>query len=216
MGFLFDRTIELSHGFANEACVSQISHAINLPRAGVSSHSGLMNRVAKSLVVRALRASSPIARLHLGHRVFFCLIGKSGVTARKREGDGASPRGSFRMLKLLERQDRGLPHACRLKRAQIKPDDGWCDGAGDRNYNRPVKLPYPGSHEKLARQDSAYDAVVILDYNLHPKKRGAGSAIFFHLIREGATHTEGCVAVSARDMRLILAACGPKTRMIIV
>jgi L,D-peptidoglycan transpeptidase YkuD (ErfK/YbiS/YcfS/YnhG family) len=174
-----------------------------------------MKRIANNLVVRSLRASSPIARLHLGHRVFFCLIGKTGTTARKREGDGASPRGSFRMIKLLERLDRVQPHQSLLKRAQIRDTDGWCDGAGDRNYNRQVTLPYPASHEKLARQDSAYNAVVILDYNLHPRKRGAGSAIFFHLIRDGATHTEGCVAVSARDMRLILATCGHSTRMII-
>jgi L,D-peptidoglycan transpeptidase YkuD (ErfK/YbiS/YcfS/YnhG family) len=175
-----------------------------------------MNRVAKSIVVRSLRASSPIARLHVGHRVFSCLIGKTGTTSRKREGDGASPRGAFRMLKLLERLDRALPNPSGLKRRQIRDGDGWCDGAGDRNYNRPVMLPYPGSHEKLVREDCAYDAVVILDYNLHPRKRGAGSAIFFHLIREGATHTEGCVAVCARDMRLILAASGPKTRLIIM
>jgi L,D-peptidoglycan transpeptidase YkuD (ErfK/YbiS/YcfS/YnhG family) len=216
MGFLFDITIELSSGFANEACVSQFSHGINLPRAGVLSHSGLMNRVAKNLFVRSLRASLPRARLHLGHRVFFCLIGKTGITARKREGDGASPRGSFRMLKLLERLDRVRPSSCWLSRAQIKEGDGWCDGANDRNYNRPVKLPYPASHEKLCRSDSAYDVVVTLDYNLNPRKRGAGSAIFFHLIRQGATHTEGCVAVSARDARLILAACGHKTRLIII
>jgi L,D-peptidoglycan transpeptidase YkuD (ErfK/YbiS/YcfS/YnhG family) len=174
-----------------------------------------MKRVAKSLIVRSLRASSSRARLHLGHRVFFCLIGKTGTTARKREGDGASPRGSFRMIKLLERLDRVRPHQSGLKRAQIRQGNGWCDGAGDRNYNRPVRLPYPSSHEKLCRTDSAYDALVILDYNLRPRKRGAGSAIFFHLIRDGATHTEGCVAVSARDMRLILAACGHKTHMII-
>jgi L,D-peptidoglycan transpeptidase YkuD (ErfK/YbiS/YcfS/YnhG family) len=179
-------------------------------------HSGLMERVAKRLVVRSLSASLPVARLHVGHRVFFCLIGKTGITARKREGDGATPRGSFAMLRLLERLDRVRPHSSGLKRAMIRASDGWCDGAGDRNYNRPIKLPYPSSHEKLARLDCAYDAVVILDYNLHPRKRGAGCAIFFHLIREGATHTEGCVAVSARDMRLILDACGRKTRMIIV
>jgi L,D-peptidoglycan transpeptidase YkuD (ErfK/YbiS/YcfS/YnhG family) len=174
-----------------------------------------MNRVAKNLVIRSLRASSPVARLHLGHRVFLCLIGKTGTTARKREGDGASPRGSFRMIKLLERLDRVRPHQSLLKRARIREIDGWCDEAGDRNYNRQVTLPHPASHEKLARQDSAYDALVILDYNLHPRKRGAGSAIFFHLIRDGASHTEGCVAVSARDMRHILAACGHKTHMII-
>jgi L,D-peptidoglycan transpeptidase YkuD (ErfK/YbiS/YcfS/YnhG family) len=149
----------------------------------------------------------------MGHRVFQCLIGKTGMTSRKREGDGASPRGTFGMIELLERRDRGMTFVTGLPRTAIKESDGWCDDPVDRNYNRKVRLPYPTSHERLSRTDTAYDALVILDYNLHPRKRGAGSAIFFHLIRKGATHTEGCIAVSARDMRLILAACGPRTKV---
>lgn len=172
-----------------------------------------MTRIASSVVVRTLCPSSCVARLHVGHRVFFCLVGKTGLTSRKREGDGASPRGTFRMVQLLERPDRGMTFVTGLPKKAIKSFDGWCDEVRDRNYNRPVRLPYPKSHEKLSRVDSAYDALVILDYNLHPRKRGAGSAIFFHLIRNGATHTEGCVAVSARDMRLILEACGPRTKV---
>jgi L,D-peptidoglycan transpeptidase YkuD (ErfK/YbiS/YcfS/YnhG family) len=143
-------------------------------------------------------------------------LGKSGIAARKREGDGATPRGTFRMVTLLERPDRGQVMASQLPRRIIRRNDGWCDDQRDRNYNRPVRLPYGGGHEKLSRQDCAYDALVILDCNLHPRKRGAGSAIFFHLIREGATFTEGCVAVSARDMRAILAVCGRKTRLTVI
>jgi L,D-peptidoglycan transpeptidase YkuD (ErfK/YbiS/YcfS/YnhG family) len=55
--------------------------------------------------------------------------------------------------------------------------------------------------------------VVILDYNLHPRIQGRGSAVFFHLIRKGASFTEGCVAVAPSDLRKLLPLLGRKTRM---
>ena len=36
-----------------------------------------------------------MARLHVGHLVFPCLIGRNGRTHSKREGDGKTPVGVF-------------------------------------------------------------------------------------------------------------------------
>ena len=36
------------------------------------------------------------------------------------------------------------------------------NGPADRNYNRPVRLPYPASHEALYRDDALYDLLVVL------------------------------------------------------
>jgi L,D-peptidoglycan transpeptidase YkuD (ErfK/YbiS/YcfS/YnhG family) len=105
--------------------------------------------------------------------------------------------------------------ASALHSSHIRQFDGWCEKTGDRCYNRLVKLPYAASHESLWRDDSAYNAVVVLDYNVHPRTQGRGSAIFFHLIREGATHTDGCIAIASRHMRMILQRCGPKTKMVV-
>jgi L,D-peptidoglycan transpeptidase YkuD (ErfK/YbiS/YcfS/YnhG family) len=100
-----------------------------------------------------------------------------------------------------------------LPRRHITPADGWCEAPADRNYNRPVKLPYAAGRESMARDDSLYDIVVSLSHNERPRIKGAGSAIFFHL--EAARPTAGCVAVSLANMRKILELCGPGTRMII-
>lgn len=100
-----------------------------------------------------------------------------------------------------------------LPQRPITPADGWCEAPGDRNYNRPVKLPYAASRESLARGDALYDIVVILSHNERPRIKGAGSAIFFHLA--GAGPTAGCIAISLKDMRKILGRSGPGTRMII-
>jgi L,D-peptidoglycan transpeptidase YkuD (ErfK/YbiS/YcfS/YnhG family) len=87
---------------------------------------------------------------------------------------------------------------------EISSRDGWCDCPADPNYNRPVTLPYPASHERMLRNDHLYDCVVILDWNFRPRKRGAGSAIFLHIAKPGLEPTEGCIAVAPEVMRRIL------------
>lgn len=96
------------------------------------------------------------------------------------------------------------PARTRLPMRPIRADLGWCDAAGDRNYNRPVRLPYAGSHEAMRRADRLYDAVLVLDWNISTRRRGRGSAIFLHLARPGFAPTEGCIAVSRRTMARLL------------
>jgi len=97
----------------------------------------------------------------------------------------------------------------------IKPDDGWCDATGDRNYNRWVQHPYPASAERLWRKDALYDVIVVLDHNRRPRVQGAGSAIFMHLARPGYRPTEGCVAFAHRHLLLVIAAARRSTRVVI-
>ena len=65
-------------------------------------------------------------------------------------------------------------------------------------------MPYRVSHERMMRDDRLYDACLVLDWNIRPRRRSRGSAIFFHLARPGFKPTEGCVAVSAQAMRRLL------------
>lgn len=144
-----------------------------------------------------------------------CALGRSGVTSRKREGDGASPRATLRPLALYVRADRGLPPASALPVRRIRPSDGWCDDPRHRRYNQPVHLPFGASHERMWRDDSLYDLVVDLDWNRRPAVRSRGSAIFLHVARPGLLPTEGCIALPKPVLRRILARMGPGTRIVI-
>ena len=95
--------------------------------------------------------------------------------------------------------------------APIDADLGWCEVPDDRNYNRPVKIPYGASHERMRRADRLYDVCLVLDWNISPRRRGRGSAIFFHLARAGFTPTQGCVAVTARTMARLLPLLSDRT-----
>jgi L,D-peptidoglycan transpeptidase YkuD (ErfK/YbiS/YcfS/YnhG family) len=86
----------------------------------------------------------------------------------------------------------------------IRRHDGWCDASADRNYNRPVRLPYAASAERLWREDALYDVVVVLDYNKRPRVRGRGSAIFMHVARPGYAPTEGCIALARGHLLRLL------------
>lgn len=155
--------------------------------------------------VRPLPGRPTHGVLRLGGLAVPCRLGRAGVTRFKREGDGATPVAAMRLVEVLYRRDRGLPPATRLPVRALRPDDGWSDDTGDGRYNRPVRLPFRGSHEVMTRADRLYDVVVVLDWNLRRRGLGRGSAIFFHLTAEPSRPTAGCVAVAPDAMRRLLA-----------
>lgn len=145
--------------------------------------------------VRGLKASVPRGLVTLGHVAVPAALGRSGRRAIKREGDGATPIGRWMLRRILYRADRLSRPRTGLPIRPIRPDDGWCDAAGDPLYNRPVQHPYGASAERLWREDGLYDIIGVLSHNERPRVRGGGSAIFLHVARPGLSPTEGCVAV---------------------
>jgi L,D-peptidoglycan transpeptidase YkuD (ErfK/YbiS/YcfS/YnhG family) len=135
------------------------------------------------------------------------------VTAAKREGDNATPAGTFPLRRVFYRADRVPPPETALPVAALAPEDGWCDAPDDPRYNQQVRLPYPARHENLWRDDHVYDVIVVLGHNDAPAEPGRGSAIFMHVARPGYAPTEGCVALALPDLQAVLAACGPDTRI---
>ena len=161
-------------------------------------------RTVVPAVVFTLSPAATRGVVRLGVMNFACALGLGGRRARKREGDGATPVGSWRMLRVLYRADRIRRPQTGLPVRAIRPDDGWCDEPVDRNYNRPVRHPYPASAERLWREDNLYDIVVVLDHNQVPRVRGGGSAIFMHVARPGYEPTEGCIALRADHLLRVL------------
>ena len=63
----------------------------------------------------------------------------------------------------------------------------------------------------MRRADALYDIVIVMDWNIVPRRRNGGSAIFFHVARPGLTPTEGCVALPGEVMRRLLPMLSAKT-----
>ena len=56
----------------------------------------------------------------------------------------------------------------------------------------------------LWREDCLYDMIIVLDYNISPRVKGWGSAIFLHCAKPDFAPTEGCIALQPADLRRLL------------
>jgi L,D-peptidoglycan transpeptidase YkuD (ErfK/YbiS/YcfS/YnhG family) len=142
-------------------------------------------------------------------------LGRAGIRADKREGDGSTPRGRFRPVRLWWRADR-LPRPRTLLPVRpIGRNDAWCEDPHDRRYNRPFRRAASEGGDRLARDDHLYDLIVEIDHNTRPRIAGRGSAVFIHLARPKFAPTAGCVALRLRDLQILLRRLSPKARILI-
>ena len=167
------------------------------------------------LHIRAINQLSTVGRLTVAGVTFPCLLGRSGRTHAKREADGTSPIGVWDLRNGFYRSDRIRHPQCRLLVRPLRKTDGWCDDASSGLYNKLVRVPLDSSHERMWRDDEAYDVVFPTSHNERPCTRHRGSAIFFHLTRPDSQMTAGCIAVSGRNMGKILALCETKVSLVI-
>ena len=153
--------------------------------------------------------------LHYLNYKIKCSIGKNGITKNKQEGDLKTPRGVFKLKKILYRKDRIKNFNAELKKNYIKKNIGWCDDIESKYYNKEIKFPFNGSAEKLWRKDSIYDLIIIINYNLNPVVKNKGSAIFLHICKKNYSPTKGCVAINKKDMKNLIPNLKKKTKLII-
>lgn len=131
-------------------------------------------------------------------------IGRNGFSRDKKEGDGCTPVGIFPLRECWYRPDRLPMPSTTLPHKIIHKDDGWCHDPKGQDYNRPIRLPNPQSHEALWRQDHIYDLFIPLGYNDSPPVPGKGSAIFLHFATEDYLPTDGCIAMAKEHLLYLL------------
>ena len=139
---------------------------------------------------------------------FRCAVGRGGIisAAQKREGDGATPAGSWPMREVFYRADRMAAPITALPIRPLNPDDGWCEAPDAADYNRLVSYSSDPAHYGLWRDDHLYDVLVVLGYNDQPVVSGKGSAIFLHLARPDFSPSAGCVTLRQEDLLVVLRA----------
>ena len=153
----------------------------------------------------------PTGWLSHGGRRIRCAVGRSGICASRREGDGSTPAGTFPLRRVYFRPDRLPPPKSGLPIGPLRPDNGWCDAPNDPSYNKLVQLPHSSSAEILWRKDHLYDIIVVIGFNDDPPEPRLGSAIFLHLASQEYDPTEGCVAIARMDAIALLENLGPST-----
>lgn len=175
-----------------------------------------------SRLIRTIRISRSFAQLHptigvaqAGGIRLSCILGRSGVVVRKREGDGGTPSGEFAITGGYFRADNEKRLPARIPLRPIRANDGWCDDPASFRYNTPTRLPSRLRCEELRRPDRLYDLVLTTDHNQRPRRLGLGSAIFIHFQRPDGRGTEGCIAFAPKDLRRLLPRLSRTVRLII-
>jgi L,D-peptidoglycan transpeptidase YkuD (ErfK/YbiS/YcfS/YnhG family) len=149
--------------------------------------------------------------LKAGGAAYPVALGRAGILANKREGDGGTPRGKFRLKRLWWRPDRLTRPRTALPARPIGPADAWSEDPADRRYNRPVRRKPGEPGDRLMREDGLYDLIIEIDHNDRPRIANRGSAVFIHVAREGFRPTAGCVALRRADLLHLLQRLSPRT-----
>jgi L,D-peptidoglycan transpeptidase YkuD (ErfK/YbiS/YcfS/YnhG family) len=184
----------------------------HVSRAYVRSQTGGPVRVVR---VKAAAGNPNRGWLVVGDRAAPVALGRGGILANKREGDGGTPRGVFRPRRLWWRADRHPRPRTFLPVRSIRCGDAWCEDPADRHYNQPVRIGRAHHGDRLKRDDHLYDFIVEIDHNTRPRIAGRGSAVFLHLARANFAPTAGCVSMTRSAMVRLLRRLGPRTRIVI-
>ena len=148
--------------------------------------------------------------------IFKCCIGKKGITAKKKEGDHKTPRGTFKIENLYFRKDRLKKPKTKLKCIEIKKNMGWSNDVNyPKKYNKLINTVENYKHEKLKREDYKYDLLIPVKYNYNKPVSGKGSCIFIHLTKNYKP-TAGCVALKKKDYLTMLKLINRNTKLKII
>jgi L,D-peptidoglycan transpeptidase YkuD (ErfK/YbiS/YcfS/YnhG family) len=183
-------------------------------RKGKIGQKSSLSRISLSLVgIRSRPGLRSQGWLSAGGKTLPVALGRGGIRALKREGDGGTPVGTFRPVRLWWRADRLERPQTLLPVRRIGPDDAWCEDPLDRRYNQSFKRSANEPGDRLRREDGLYDLIIEIDHNTRPRVARLGSAVFIHVARDAFGPTAGCVALRRGDLRRLLSRIGPRTRI---
>jgi D-alanyl-D-alanine dipeptidase len=149
---------------------------------------------------------------------FPVVIGKNGLgwgrglhpavadgMAEKREGDGKSPAGVFRLSAVFGVQplDSLMPLA--MPYVHVTELLECIDDVNSKYYNQLVDNDTAAavdwnSSEKMLKIGEQYALGVFVDHNVDPAIPGAGSCIFLHIWKSAASPTVGCTAMASENI----------------
>jgi L,D-peptidoglycan transpeptidase YkuD (ErfK/YbiS/YcfS/YnhG family) len=144
-----------------------------------------------------------------GKRVFGpwrARVGRNGLSAHHREGDGTTPTGTYAIGPVVYGIDPDPGASLRYHR--LTCGDWWDEDARSPTYNTfrhvacGTRPPFGGGSEALWRITPAYRLFAVIQYNAAPIVPGRGSAIFLHVDTGRATN--GCVSLPYNELQRLL------------
>lgn len=133
-------------------------------------------------------------------------------TRIKREGDGATPAGLFRVTTLV---GEAPAHRGAMPYRQARATTRCVDDPASPRYGQiveaPAGMPPWASAEHMVREDGLYRLLAVVDHNgvEGGAVPGGGSCIFVHAWSAPAVPTVGCVALDPQTLAALAAKATP-------
>jgi L,D-peptidoglycan transpeptidase YkuD (ErfK/YbiS/YcfS/YnhG family) len=133
-------------------------------------------------------------------------VGRSGLSAHRREGDGTTPIGTFPVGPTVYGLD--PDPGVKLRYHRLVCGDWWDEDPASPTYNRfrhvacGASPPFGGDSEALWKATVAYREFAVIDFNSAPVVPGRGSGMFLH--DDTGRATNGCVSLPRPQLLALL------------
>jgi len=204
-------------------------HAHAAPCTGLANELASTRGAAQLVTVAASGYRTTVASLVLWERTsggcwrrvagpWPARLGRSGLSDRKREGDGATPTGAYALGATVY----GIAPNPGVHTAyhRLVCGDWWNGDPSSPGYNTfrhvpcGTRPPFGDGSEALWRATVAYRQFAVVEYNVHPVVPGRGSAIFLHDDIGGPTN--GCLSLPRDELLTLLRRLRPAAQPLIV
>jgi L,D-peptidoglycan transpeptidase YkuD (ErfK/YbiS/YcfS/YnhG family) len=143
------------------------------------------------------------------------MVGALTGGPEKREGDRRSPAGVFALGAAFGTAP--PDPASRWPRRAVDRRDRLVDDPRSPHYNTWQRLPASGRTAWRSAEDlSRYRLAIVVQHNVDPIKRGAGSAVFLHSAASLKHPSVGCTAMMESDLVELLRWLRPEARPVLV
>lgn len=127
-----------------------------------------------------------------------------GIGPEKKEGDGRSPAGVFKLSSAFGYSPHDSVKWIKLPYLYSTESVECVDDSLSDYYNKLVDTNTTRkdwkSYEKMKLRNNLYKYGIFIDHNSNPAVRGSGSCIFFHIWSEDKTPSTGCTTLAENKL----------------
>jgi L,D-peptidoglycan transpeptidase YkuD (ErfK/YbiS/YcfS/YnhG family) len=133
-------------------------------------------------------------------------VGRNGIRKNRREGDGTTPVGTFRIGRVMYGNEPNPGVKFRYRR--LRCGDWWNEDPSSPTYNTLQRLrcgeqpPFAVKSPGMWQERTAYTHLAVVEFNMNPVVPGRGSGIFLHAQTGGPTN--GCISLRRPDLVRVL------------
>ena len=133
-------------------------------------------------------------------------VGRNGLRANRREGDGTTPIGTFPIGRTM--YGNAPNPGVRFRYVRLRCGDWWVEDPRSPAYNTFQRVgcgrrpSFRVTTPDMSKDRTAYAHLAVVGFNMRPVVPGRGSGIFLHVQTGGPTN--GCISLRRADLVRVL------------